>query len=687
MFAAIVLSILCIQGNAQSTTVVDSLNEVLSKSTIDSMKAKVLVALSYQYISSDSAKSVNNAQLAIELSKSSNYPKGLVDSWYCIGTVNWIRGYLEEGEEYLIKSKTLADSLNLQEETAAATSGLGIISVIRGDHDQALSYLDEAGEIFTAIGSKDGLSIVSIEKGNIHMRMGENAKARENMEEALSIGQELNDNHTILVAYGNLGTIYQNLGDYPKSLEYFLKNVKLALELNDKISVAQTYDAIGELYMIQDDLTNAKEYYLKALKVSQENDDIEREASIQTSLGTLFWKEGDTEKALQYLLEAATSAKNFGHKYYEALSYDRIAEVYITLQEYSKAKNYLDRAMKLFLEIGSNDDVAGSLNALGKIFNEQGAHSTARDYLKRSIAISKDVGYSFTLKDGYEQLAYAEHALGNLGEAYEAHVQFKVISDSLKNDDITKKLTRQQAEFQFQLEKDSIAFAQEKIELRYEQEIERRKVVNQAAIVGGVLVLIILILLYRSYLIKQRKNMELRHKNEVIESRNVELTSKNEEIMDLRETEKRMARETLDLKERELTNVTMLSYEKNELLQQIGDQIGKIGNKVDDRILPDLKEIKRTIKSNISDETWHSFTYHFEQVHPEFFNKLKVQFGDLSQNDLRLCAYIKVGLNNKVIAQMGNITLAAVKKNINRVKKKLNIGPDDSLRDFILEFV
>ena len=102
--------------------------------------------------------------------------------------------------------------------------------------------------------------------------------------------------------------------------------------------------------------------------------------------------------------------------------------------------------------------------------------------------------------------------------------------------------------------------------------------------------------------------------------------------------------------------------------------------------MPDLKEIKRTIQSNLSDETWSSFTYHFEQVHPDYFEKLKDTYADLSQNDLKMCAYLKVGLDNKVIAQINNITVAGVKKSLNRLKKKIKITAEDSIRDFLISY-
>ena len=245
------------------------------------------------------------------------------------------------------------------------------------------------------------------------------------------------------------------------------------------------------------------------------------------------------------------------------------------------------------------------------------------------------------------------------------------MSDSIYNEEQTRKITRLIDEHEFQQERDSIAFEQEKTELTYKQEIQKRKVINQAAIGGGLLSLVILLILYRSNQLKKQKNKELFEKNEAISQ--------------LRDTEKKMSEETLALKERELTAITMLSHERNSLLKQLGDQIGGLSDKVDDEVIPDLREIKRTIKSNLNDESWSTFMYQFEKVHPDFFNVLKSKFPAITQHDLRLCAYIKVGMDNKEIANISNVTTPSVKKSINRLKKKMGLDVETDLRQFLMK--
>ncbi len=49
-------------------------------------------------------------------------------------------------------------------------------------------------------------------------------------------------------------------------------------------------------------------------------------------------------------------------------------------------------------------------------------------------------------------------------------------------------------------------------------------------------------------------------------------------------------------------------------------------------------------------------------VNSEFEEKLKQKYENLTRNDLRLCAYLKVGLNNKAIAQITNTEQLLLKR-------------------------
>ncbi len=150
--------------------------------------------------------------------------------------------------------------------------------------------------------------------------------------------------------------------------------------------------------------------------------------------------------------------------------------------------------------------------------------------------------------------------------------------------------------------------------------------------------------------------------------------------------EKKLLEESLEQKERELTSSAMSDFQKNGLLNQLLDHLKRLDTVTNNMHAPEIRTISREIKSYIDhDKSWDNFKKHFEEVHPDFFEKLLAQFSDLSANEQRICAYLRIGLVNKEIANLTNVESASVRRALSRLKKKLGLGPDQELRGFIQE--
>lgn len=58
---------------------------------------------------------------------------------------------------------------------------------------------------------------------------------------------------------------------------------------------------------------------------------------------------------------------------------------------------------------------------------------------------------------------------------------------------------------------------------------------------------------------------------------------------------------------------------------------------------------------------------------------------DLSPNDLRFCAYLRLNLTSKEIAPLLNISIKSVETRRYRLRKKLNLEHEDNLVSYIFE--
>lgn len=661
-------------GFAQNQKIVDSLLNVLETDITPKEQITTYVDLAYEYQIDDTAQMRVYTDRVLELAEEIGEEESIisiVDAMDIVGMAYSFKRLFAEAEAQFKEVLKKSEEFGYKRGEGAAYGRIGTTYLYRGYLDTAQTLFTKAIEIQKSINDKNGLYYTYYNAGTLSAYIGNYDEALEYYRNSLEITIEMGEVATQVTLYNGIANIYGLQGRSLPALEYYHKALDI-LEEGLAASTPGTLNNIGSIYHGRHEYAKAMSYYERSLKHYQSLSDSTGIALSYKNIGSSLLYLDEIDKAIEYLEQAVALHKRLGDRIELAAAFTGLGEAYTKANRNSEALKAYDESLTLNREIGDKSAITTSLTGVGFLHIKLGNINQAAQCAEEALPLAEELGALSVLVRAYKLEAQVGDIQRDYKRAFDALAKYKTFNDSIISNENTREITRMEADYEFQQERDSVAFEQQRVELEFEKEIEQGKVINRAAIGGGLLILIILILLYRSYLIKQNNNKEL--------------TSKNEEINSLRENEKKMAEESLALKERELTNITMLSHEKNELLQQIGDQIGKISNQVDDRIIPNLKEIKQTIKSNISDETWQSFTYHFEQVHPKFFNKLKTKYDDLSQNDLRLCAYIKVGLNNKVIAQMGNVTHAAVKKNVNRLKKKLGISPDDSLRDFIIEF-
>src|SRR3546814_15438242 len=95
----------------------------------------------------------------------------------------------------------------------------------------------------------------------------------------------------------------------------------------------------------------------------------------------------------------------------------------------------------------------------------------------------------------------------------------------------------------------------------------------------------------------------------------------------------------------------MAIIKKNEVLIAIKEKLSLLKKQKDNGVPPGaFRKLVRIIDQNISnDDDWQIFEQSFNRAHEDFFRELKDSHQDLTTNDLRLCASLKMknSSNNK----------------------------------------
>ena len=165
----------------------------------------------------------------------------------------------------------------------------------------------------------------------------------------------------------------------------------------------------------------------------------------------------------------------------------------------------------------------------------------------------------------------------------------------------------------------------------------------------------------------------------------LEMEKSEKEIVKLR-NEKLEAE--IEHKNTELASAAMHLVQKGELLGNIREELMRMkkGSNGDGAAAEEYKKMLRILgEENKMDKDWEQFAVHFDRVHSDFLQIAKAAYPALSAHELKLCAYLRMNLSSKEIAQLENISVRGVEISRYRLRKKLKIPTETNLFDFLME--
>ena len=180
---------------------------------------------------------------------------------------------------------------------------------------------------------------------------------------------------------------------------------------------------------------------------------------------------------------------------------------------------------------------------------------------------------------------------------------------------------------------------------------------------------------------QQKKHDEEQRKLKYLHE--LELEKSEKEIIKLK-NEKLEAE--LEGKNSELASTALHLMQKGELLADIKEEVVRIKKTSVQRPDEDFKKILNILKEEHKlDKDWEQFAIHFDSVHSGFLKLLKRKYPHVSPHELKLCAYLRMNLSSKEIAQLENISVRGVEISRYRLRKKLQIPTETNLFDFLLQ--
>jgi DNA-binding CsgD family transcriptional regulator len=202
---------------------------------------------------------------------------------------------------------------------------------------------------------------------------------------------------------------------------------------------------------------------------------------------------------------------------------------------------------------------------------------------------------------------------------------------------------------------------------------------------SGIIFLLVITLLRRMEKIRiQEKSSQLsafQKKEEHLQNQKI---AAEKEVIQLRNEK---LRAEMKHKNKELATSTFHIIQKNKFLHTLQEELSKLSKKAKSELVEEeLKKISRKIDRDIQNEkNWEVFDRYFDDVHQEFLGRLKEIHPELTPNELRLSAYLRMNISTKEIAPLMNISVRGAEISRYRLRKKLHLKRDENLTEYILK--
>ena len=600
-----------------------------------SQRIDTLLAISDYLISGNPDSSLLYSSAAIDLLKNTSDER--VTSAYKLSADAWY--YLNDFEKAINCYEASADAAlksfgRNSLEYASRINDVGYCYYVIGIYDMALSHYHNALEILEDIGAYDEYITTISNIGTVHFNNGSYEKAIKYYEETLEYDIAEGHNYEASVTENNIGKVYQAWGKHVPALAYFKNSLDYAVQTEDTALEAIRLSNLGMLYLDMGKSDMALSMLNRALYLDSLRNNELKVAIRKSELSRIFAGSKDYENAINLSCDALKFFKKAGISESVVIVYIDLGRYYKSLGEFEKSAENYKKGAREAVRITSNKMLMDAYNGLSELFQLYGDYKQAFMYQRQADSLNK----LLFNEQSYKQLANFE-------------IKYHTRETELEN-------------------------------VLLKNEIEKRRIRVILLSIGVLSLIIIIGLLIRVNTLNRRS---LKQQLQVAEYEKAEKERERAHYEDKVFAEKqinRLQREKYDTeiahKNQLLVNSTVGLVQKNDVLSQLKEKVKSLPS--DDH----TKEIFELIRDNIDqDQNWKKFRVEFTSIHPRFFDNLTAKFPDLSDNNIQLCAYLRINLSSKEVANLMSISVSSVNKNRQRLRKKLQLEAETNLSEFL----
>ncbi len=639
-------------GSSQPT---DSLLSLLSQAE-EREKAAILVSIADLLFMEDPRASLKYSEQARDLALKHKDAETFARSLELIGFAYFYLYDYRTAIDHLEQSLQKYNDSGDKDKQANLEKNIGLCYLQLGEFGKATEYLQQAADSFLEQDEPDKLAETYINLGLVCYLVSDYMGALHHYKRATDIYTQTGNPEMQSQLYNRIGTTYYSLGIYDKALGYVMESLALKKE-NDLRGKAIGHNNLGAIYKDLKELDLALENYRMSLSYYRSSGDSLEMPQVLTNIGGICAGRGMTDSALAYYQKSVNLSEAIGDEIQTARTKHNMALIYMEQEDLRTAEGCFVDFLALSRKTGYREGEAHALLGLGDLARKRGDQEKARRFYAECLELSDSIQFAKLQMIAHSSLSEQDEATGDLRGALHHYQMYSRIKDSLYNADRARIISEMQTRYEVQKKQ------QENNLLKAENKLKERRIKALYAVIGGFMLLLaaIAVLIWQYRRIARARKM-------------------------LAESEAARLQEKVEHQGRELATSALALSHNFTLIKKLLEDLKSLIPMIKEEGLPVLMNISRSIRRLDSHAAWKEFEMRFENVHTQFYENLTKEFPSLTGNELRLCAFLKLGMSTKEISAFTFQSIRAIEAARLRMRKKFRLENSQDLNIFLQQF-
>lgn len=431
-----------------------------------------------------------------------------------------LRQNMDSAQYYAEQLLELTASDPISVSRAQAISSYGEFRRLAGK-DSVFYYQEKAANIYKELGNDKLYARSMGPLGQAFKNQGEYEKAIEYLNVCLNYAQKAKDSIVVAVTLDNLGDATRLLARNDESLDYYFKAAKLFKKLGFTGNYASNLNSIGLIYRVEGKHEKEIEYFKKSIEALEDTNEPVRKGNAHLNLATAYSAKNQDSKAIQHFQHAMSLYDSANYEVGKTFVYNGFSSFYESKNDYKKSLEYALKNIELATKHNMLVQLADAYSHAGKCYGELDQLENAIVYFKKAYELDRKGGRLNRSNSWAKQLATIYEAKQNHREALKYFRLHASESDSLVNKENIEKFKEVELNYAYNQQRmvDSLKVAKEKetIALKHEQDLLREKQSQNVLFFALLLIAVIAIFSFIAFKRKQKQEVALKEKNDVIE--------------------------------------------------------------------------------------------------------------------------------------------------------------------------